>query len=79
MKAKVGSIVAVTWEDAIKRDASEEPLTEALPTVFPVSYGQVVQCPKDYLVIASEVFPDGSARDITTIPVAMVRKVKVLR
>ena len=71
---KVGTVVCVTWIDAIVRDNVTR--SDPLEPVVAKTYGIVIRDTKDFIAIAHEEFVGSEdLRQVTTIPRGMVKKV----
>ena len=63
-------VVSCLWEDAAHSEDHED-----ASTMFSFISGTVVEATPKHLKLAMEVFPDKSARDVTTIPSTLIRKI----
>ena len=69
-RAKRPSHALVAWLDAAGGDDAEEP-------ILALTSGWLIKETPEYIVIASEIFEDGSCRDKTAIPKSIVKMVMV--
>ena len=69
-------VSAVYWEDAVGHDSLPE---GGLKPVKTVTVGMIEDHNDKYITVVSEVFEDGSVRQVTSIPNGMIRKIVTLR
>lgn len=75
---KPGTVVCVTWIDAIIRHEASR--SGDLKPILVKTYGIVVKDDPEFLAVAHEEFPGTEdLRGVTTIPRGMIRKIKRLK
>jgi len=76
MIAKVGDLVAVVWLDTFHKDDLSEHEARELNPIQTTSYGRLLVINRNKVNLSGTEFTDGELREVSSIPRAIVIKVK---